>query len=64
MEKSVFMEEVNTQKFWTFELGTGEGIICPIWIIVGIKQRARQDHQYLNKDTFLQILILSFMFLN
>ena len=25
-EKSVFMKEVNTQNFWTFELGTQEGI--------------------------------------
>ena len=25
-EKSVFMKEVNTQNFWTFELGTEEGV--------------------------------------
>ena len=25
-KRSVFMEEVNTQKIWTFEMGTQEGI--------------------------------------
>ena len=29
-ERSVFMKEVNTQNFWTFELGTQEGINVPI----------------------------------
>ena len=33
-ERSVFMEEVNTQNFWTFELGTQEGINIPTWIFV------------------------------
>ena len=28
-ERSVFLEEVNTQNFWTFELGTQEGINIP-----------------------------------
>ena len=28
-ERSVFMKEVNTQNFWTFELGTQEGINIP-----------------------------------
>ena len=32
-EKSVFMKEVNTQNFWTFELGTQEGVNVPIWIL-------------------------------
>ena len=34
-EKSVFMKEVNSQKFWNFELGTQEGINNPTWISVG-----------------------------
>ena len=33
-ERSVFMKEVNTQNFWTFELGTQEGINIPTWIFV------------------------------
>ena len=26
------MKEVSTQNFWTFELGTQEGVNVPIWI--------------------------------
>ena len=29
VERSVFMRNVITQSFWTFELGTQEGIITP-----------------------------------
>ena len=32
-ERSVFMREVNTQNFWTFELGTQEGINIPLWLL-------------------------------
>ena len=52
VERSVFMKEVNTQHFWTFELGTQEGTNVPIWIIVGFQQRDRQDSQKLNNETF------------
>ena len=30
---SVFMKEVNTQNFWTFELGSQEGINIPTWFL-------------------------------
>ena len=46
------MKEINTRIFWTFELGTQEGINVPIWIIVCFQQRDRQDLQNLNNDTF------------
>ena len=46
------MKEVNTQNFWTFELGTQEGVNVPIWIIVGFQQGDRQHDQNLNNDTF------------
>ena len=39
VERSVFMKEVNTHNLWSFELGTQEGVIVPIWIIVGFQQR-------------------------
>ena len=52
MERSVFMKEVNTQIFWTFELGTGQSINVPIWIIVGFRLSERQDSQNLNNDSF------------
>ena len=51
-ERSFFMEEVNTQNFWSFELGTQAGIIVPIWIYVIFQQIDRQHDQNLNNDTF------------
>ena len=44
-ERSVIMKEVNTQNFWTFELGTQEGINIPIWIPVVFQQNDRQHDQ-------------------
>ena len=46
------MKEVYTQKLWSFELGTQEGINVPIWIIVGFQQSDRQPDQNLNNYTF------------
>ena len=50
--RSVFMKEVNTQKLWTFEFGTQEGINVPISIFVGFQQRDGQDSQTLSNDIF------------
>ena len=58
-ERSVFMKEVNTQNFWTFELGTQEGINFPIWIFVGFQQNDRQHDQNLNIDTFVRLPVIS-----
>ena len=49
------MKEVNTQKFWSFELETQEGFNNTIWIIVGFQQRDRQGSQNLNNDTFYRL---------
>ena len=38
VKRSVFMREVNTQNFWTFELGVEVKINVPIWIIFGFQQ--------------------------
>ena len=46
------MKEVNTQFFWTFELGTEEGVNVPIWIFACFQQQDRQNSQTLNSDTF------------
>ena len=51
VEGSVFMKEVKTQFFLTFELGTKKGIKIPIWINVGFQQRDRQDSQSFKDDT-------------
>ena len=58
-EKSVFMKEVNTQNFWTFELGTQEGINIPTWIFVAFQQNDRQHEQNLNNDTFVRLPVIS-----
>ena len=50
-ERSVLLKEVNTQNLWSFELGTQEGINFPIWIIVSLQQRDRQDSQNLSNHT-------------
>ena len=51
-ERSVFMKGVNTQKFWTFELGVQEGINVPVWVYIVFQRSDRQHHQILNNDTF------------
>ena len=58
-ERSVFMKEVNTQNFWTFELGTQESINIPIWIFVAFQQNDRQHDQNLNNDTFVRLPVIS-----
>ena len=58
-ERSVFMKEVNTQNFWTFELGTQEGVNVPIWVVVAFQQQDRQHDQTLNNDTFYRMPVTS-----
>ena len=58
-ERSVFMEEVKTQNFWTFELGTQEGVNVPKWIYVAFQQHDRQNDQNLNNDTFYRMPVSS-----
>ena len=58
-ERSVFMKEVNTQNFWTFELGTQEGVNFPIWVFVAFQQQDRQHDQTLNNDTFYRLPVTS-----
>ena len=53
------MKEVITQNFWTFELGTQEGINIPIWTFVGFQQNDRQHDQNLNNDTFVRLPVIS-----
>ena len=58
-ERFVFMKEVNTQNFWTFELGTQEGINNPTWVFVASQQNDRQHDQNLNNDTFVRLPVIS-----
>ena len=58
-EKCVFMKEVKTQKFWSFELGTQEGINIPTRIFVVFQQNDRQQDQNLNNDFFVRLPVIS-----
>ena len=58
-ERSVFMKEVNTQNFWTMELGTQEGVNVPIWVYVAFQQHDRQHDQNLNNDTLYRMPVTS-----
>ena len=53
------MKEVKTQSFWTFELGTQEGINVPICFYVVFQQNHRQHDQNLNNDTFYRMPVTS-----
>ena len=57
--KSVFIEEVNTQNFWTFELSTQQSINVPIWVYVVLQQSDGQHDQNLNNDTFYRMPVKS-----
>ena len=58
-KRSVFMKEINTQNFWTFELGTQESINFPIWIYVVFQQSDKQHDQNLSNDTFVRFPVIS-----
>ena len=58
-ERSVFINEVKSQKNWTFELGTQESVNVPISIYVGFQQNDRENYQNLNNDTFVRLSITS-----
>ena len=59
LERSLFTKEVNTQKFWNFELGVQENVSVPIWIFVVFQQSDRQHDQNLNNDTFVRLPVIS-----
>ena len=55
IERRVFMEEVNTQKLWTFKLRTHEGINVLIRIIVGFQQRIEKFRINLTMVPFIDL---------
>ena len=63
-ERSVFMKELNTQNFWTFERGTQEADKVPIWIYVAFQQHDRQHDQNLNNHTFYRMPVTSAQCIN
>ena len=53
------MKKVNNQKLWKFELSSQESMNVPIYQIKGFQQRAVQDSQILNNDTFCRLPVTS-----
>ena len=50
---------MNTQSFWSFEVGTEEGVSVPVWIFVIFQQSDRTHDQNLNNDTFYRMPVTS-----
>ena len=46
------MKDVTTENNWSLELGVGNGIDEPIYLIVGFMQRDQFIQQHQNNDTF------------
>ena len=46
------MKDATTENNRTFELGVGDGIDIPIYVIVGFMQRDQFNQQHQNNDTF------------
>ena len=51
-KRSFYMQDVNTKNIWSFELGAGDGIDVPIYIVVRVMQRNQFNQQHQNNDTF------------
>ena len=54
-----FLEQVNNQKLWDFEIGSRESMNVPIWINIGFQQRDRQHSQNLRNDSFCRLPVTS-----
>ena len=58
-ERPVFMEEVNKQNIWNFEIGIQENMNVPLRIIIGFQPRDRHDSKNLKNDTFCRLPVTS-----
>ena len=47
---SVQMKAVEKQNCWTLEIGLGDKVVVPVFIIVGFQQEDRSNDQTLNTD--------------
>ena len=52
IKRSTYMKEVTSENNWTFELGVGDGVDIPIYVIVGFMQRKQYNQQHQNNDVF------------
>ena len=53
-KRSSFTKPVTTEKFWSFELGVGNGNDVPVYVKVGFKQRGQFNQQRQNNDTLFR----------
>ena len=51
IKRSSYMKEVTTESNWVFELGVGDGIDIPIYVIVGSMHKNQFNQQHQNNDT-------------
>ena len=49
------MKDVTTETNWTFELGVGDGIDIPIYVLVGFMQRDQFNQQHQKNDKFYRL---------
>ena len=59
IKRTTYMKDVKTEKNWTFELGVGDSIDLPIFIILGFMQRDQFNQQHQNNNTFHRPSVVS-----
>ena len=52
IKRSSYMKDVTIENRWTFELGLGDSIDIPFYVIVEFTQRDHFNQQHQNNDTF------------
>ena len=52
IKRSSHMKHVATENNWIFELGVGDGIDIPIFVVVGFMQSDQLNQQHQHNDTF------------
>ena len=53
------MKNGNTENVWTFELGVGDGIDIPIYLIFGFMHRVQFNQQHKNYITFWRLSVVN-----
>ena len=59
IKRSSYMKDLTTENNWSFELGVGDGIEIPTYVIVGFMQRDQFNQQHRNNDTFYRPSVLN-----
>ena len=57
--RSSYMKDVTTENNWNFELGVGDGIDIPVYVIVGFMRRDQFNQQHQNKDTLYRPCVVN-----